>query len=238
MTVARAAVGYRLQIRETVGTPASGEDIQNINTLPLPDGAQCFVNLNRGLYQLDKGSTLAASGWEVVVPIAGPGRWILQSGPGLQLFAALNSSQGLNNSFTVDGDWSALSTSNFVVSQFGSYWALTAAGGILTYSGPPAPAKLQLMASVAVNGGTPPYSNYAGIRVNGQLTGSLAGAQGGVLGANFVQADTDDIAQAIMSQRFLSELLPGDTVQPVFGSTATGEPTGVLYSMQLLITAP
>ena len=59
------------------GSPA-GNSLENINTNVLGDGALCYVETGagQGEWQLQKTSTLPA-GLNVVVPTAGPGRWLL-----------------------------------------------------------------------------------------------------------------------------------------------------------------
>lgn len=61
------------------GDPA-GNALENINTNVLGDGALCYVEtgVGQGEWQLQKTSTLPA-GLNVVVPTAGPGRWLLMS---------------------------------------------------------------------------------------------------------------------------------------------------------------
>lgn len=239
---AQAAVGYRVQIRATVGTPSSGGDIANVNTAVLPNGALCFVLSNRGLYEFDRFSSAAASGFEIVVPTAGGGRWLLRgAGASSVIQAALYSTQALNNAFVVDGNWQPSTGANFFAPNIGSYWTLTAAGGILTYSGPRSPVRLQLMASIGVDGGTPPYTVYAGISVkapaapNPNLNGALAGTNGGIRGVNIYTPSADGLIVNVSSQRVLGEIFPGDVIQPRFGSTAVGEVAGTIYSLQLVV---
>lgn len=59
------------------GDPA-GNALENVNTNVLGDGALCYVEtgVGQGEWQLQKASTLPA-GLNVVVPTAGPGRWLL-----------------------------------------------------------------------------------------------------------------------------------------------------------------
>ncbi len=77
----KASVALRLIIREVIGaTPGDGTSLRNVITNIFPDGAQCFVLANRGLYYLDKASTATPDNLTIVEPVAGPGRWILFDG--------------------------------------------------------------------------------------------------------------------------------------------------------------
>jgi hypothetical protein len=54
------------------------DSLQNVITDELPNGALCWVNSTEGLYRLDKldNSSAAVLG-VVIIPLGGPGRWIL-----------------------------------------------------------------------------------------------------------------------------------------------------------------
>ena len=54
-----------------------GNALENIITNELGDGARCYVQEVKSDYVLDKTSTAVADGFNIVAPIAGPGRWVL-----------------------------------------------------------------------------------------------------------------------------------------------------------------
>ena len=87
----KAAVALRLSIRSAIGaTPGEDDSLRNIITDIFPDGALCFVNENRALYELQKSSVATPDNLTIVAPIAGPGRWvILGQGPGVESLVEL-----------------------------------------------------------------------------------------------------------------------------------------------------
>jgi hypothetical protein len=75
--------------RATAEGFGDGDSLQNVITDELPNGALCWVNSTEGLYRLDKLSIDAAVVGVVIIPLSGPGRWILlASGSSLAQFSA------------------------------------------------------------------------------------------------------------------------------------------------------
>jgi len=80
MTIAQngpqSAVAYRV-----LGPRRTVQELAQVNTAPLPDGAQCWVTQSNCIYTLDRRSTLPADNDLVVAPGSGPGRWIRSAAP-------------------------------------------------------------------------------------------------------------------------------------------------------------
>lgn len=135
----KAAVALRLSIRATIGaTPGEDDSLRNIITDIFPDGALCFVNENRALYELQKASVATPDNLTIVAPIAGPGRWVIfEQGPGVGSLVEIVG--------TVDNHVPTALTANFAAidSAFFAFqppatpagYSLTALGGVLTYNG-------------------------------------------------------------------------------------------------------
>lgn len=62
-----------------------GDSLENLNTTTLDDGALCYVTSLHGHFELHRDSTATPNGTTVVMPIAGPGRWIILGSGGAQL---------------------------------------------------------------------------------------------------------------------------------------------------------
>jgi len=93
MTDRLAATALRLLApRANAEGPGDHDSLENIITDELPNGALCWVVATEGLYRLDKlDNTTAAVLGVVIIPLAGPGRWILlaSGSPLAQLSAEL-----------------------------------------------------------------------------------------------------------------------------------------------------
>lgn len=72
--MSQAAVAYR-QVGARSTVLGAVDSLENIVSSPLPDGAECWVIENASVYRLDKASTVAPAGAQIVAPIAGGGRW-------------------------------------------------------------------------------------------------------------------------------------------------------------------
>jgi hypothetical protein len=156
----KASPALRILIRSTIGTstPGDGQSLRNIITNIYPDGACCFVNENRALYELDKESVAPADNISIVAPIAGPGRWILLAqGPGTApLMEIVGTAENtVPSAGTVD--FAAVNTANFDFEPTGTPagYSLTALGGVITYNGSvPVRALARLDSSVYFPGGS------------------------------------------------------------------------------------
>lgn len=153
----KAAVALRLSIRAVIGaTPGDGQSLRNIITDKFPDGALCFVLENRSLYELDKESTATPDNLNVVLPLGGPGRWLLfETGAGaVSLMEIVGTGENtVPTSATLN--FAAVDTALFDFEPTGATagFALTALGGVLTYSGGATRAIVRLDSSVYFPGG-------------------------------------------------------------------------------------
>lgn len=209
---AQSAVALRCLIRETASSsPGTGEDMQNINTRNLPDGAQCFVTSTRRLYRFRKFATIAAVENVVIVPSSGGGRWVLE-GPtagAAPLFIAATDENGTDAS--ASANWLAPNTSAFAQQAGAGLWTLTPLGCLLTYHGPEASYFVRLFATV-----TFPSPNTVNCVVdhNGDITGADAGF---AEGEEFLESELADSTQSyIVSSERLVTIAPGETMQPKF----------------------
>ena len=236
MMGAQSASDYRFMIRESVGSPGQGDDLANIVTDPIPNGAYCSITENRSLYLFAKFSTIAPFANVVIAPNAGGGRWFLVTTIAAGVAAYAFSTQGMANTFPASGLMAESTTAEFAASVTG-LWTFAASGCVLTYQGPTVRAIARLVAGFTPN--ADPVSAYLGIAHNNDLTGdAVAGVQGGSQGANFFTQSTGEAGdfQIGTSQRLIDTLAAGDTVRPVFGQ-ASGEATGSIASLGLIIEA-
>lgn len=60
------------------GEPSSS--LSAVNTTILSDGAICYVIEDKGIWFLDKLSTLTPNGYNVLMSSVGPGRWVRVGG--------------------------------------------------------------------------------------------------------------------------------------------------------------
>lgn len=88
----RSSVALRtIGSRQTL--TGSGDALQNVNTETLDDGCRCYVTADHSEWQLRKDSVASPSG-TVLVPSAGPGRWLKNAGSGAQGAQGAQGSQG------------------------------------------------------------------------------------------------------------------------------------------------
>lgn len=73
---------FALAPRRSLSPAGDGDALANINTQPLADGASCYVIASRALFRLNKSSVTPPDGINVIQPIAGPGRWLIEVNPG------------------------------------------------------------------------------------------------------------------------------------------------------------
>lgn len=199
-------------IRRTTGSPGSGFDLANIDTAPLPNGAQCFVTSTRKLYRFMKRSTAAAVAGVVIVPIAGGGRWLLESGAAsgaFPLFAAATSSNTTNSS--EDSEWLAPNTNEFAMQLGSGAWTFTALACVATYSGPPATYLARAVATVTFPS---PDTVYLGVDHDVDLAGT---APGFAEGAEFIDSviSEGNVTVNISSERIVT-VVSGDQIGPRF----------------------
>jgi len=231
---AQSPPDYRYMIRAfaDVLDPGNAEDIQNINTAPLPNGAHCYVISRRAVFVLNKFATTSPNGTEVLQPNAGGGRWFLEGvALGLAPIAEMYATNA--NTFTADAAL-AVVTTNFFTLQEGqnlNLWALTAAGGILTYQGPAAPAVVTLTAAVQV-ANTDAARMIRGVISHNNDTPAFAFGTG----IEGVQSVTQSVANAVLpmiTERYIPTLGTGDTIRPKFGTDAAAV-SGTVLSLALI----
>lgn len=206
----------RILIRaDILGT---GFSLENINTTFLPDGAMCFVRVNKAVYALDKSSTLTPETNVIITPGSGPGRWIkLTESLGAAGATFIRSNGQLT--YAADGNFNASSSSAF--QQDGGVsgnpnWTLTALGGILTYSGPVRQFMILLNASVRVGDVSSPRSVFGAISFNDNFSGAVA-TGGGALDTLCAVA-ASDYALGVTAR--FQNLINGSTLRPKFGVAA------------------
>lgn len=215
-----SSADLRTLIRGTAGTPGSGDDIANIVSSELPDGAQCFVISNRTNYRFRKHSTLAASGTAVIAPIAGGGRWVQEGAPAgaIGLFVAATGENNIDSS--ASSDWLPAITAEFALQAGTGLWAFNPASCIATYNGPAARYLCEVIATLALGAGE---SANIVIALNDDITGTEAAF---AEGEQFLDFATDAEKTVVMqAQRFVT-LAPGDNIRPKFrvGNAETDTP--------------
>lgn len=233
---AQAPPDYRYMIRAfaDVLDPGNADDLQNINTSPLPNGALCYVISKRAAYVLDKFSDASADGAMVYAPSAGPGRWTLFSAAaGAAPPAMAYSTAGQNNTFVLDDAYNQPNTANFLLNEGNELarWDFTASGCILTWQGPTLPMLITLTAAVSVADGTPAQTVRGFVSLNNESPGA---GQGGPEGIQLVVIQGDGTNWSILaSQRFITAVSNGSTLRPKFSGSAGGT-TGNIASLQLI----
>jgi len=237
MSTAQAAVEYRFLIRDfaDVLDPGNPNDLQNIITDPLPNGAICYVNAKRACYVLNKHSTASANGADVYAPIAGPGRWYLLTASAGELPPVMAYNTDSNTpAFTCDGAFNQSSSNSFAATELQqqSRWTFTALGCVLTYNGPTIPMMATLTCSVSVTDGTPAQPILGFVSYNDDSGGTTAGGPEGkaiaVCGADGTNWVT------LCSQRLVPAVAEGNTFRPKF-LCAAGGGAGAIGSLQLVI---
>jgi len=209
----------RILIRATVTVPSSGDDIANIVTDPIPDGAQCFVIENRTLYRFRKFSTQAAASTSVIAPNAGGGRWVregMTAGLEPAMAVALDATNTVDSTSTTN--WLEPATAQFV-KVFGSagIWTFTAAGAIFTYNGPPGFYLARLTASVS-------FGVSAFIRGVVSFNNDLVAAETGIPeGAQVTELNDGGTETAVITAERVVSLDPTDTLRPKFRASVTDD---------------
>ena len=220
----KASTSLRLSIRATIGGPGDGGSLRNIITDKFPDGALCFVNENRALYQLDKGSTAVADNLTIVQPIGGPGRWnILGQSSGAAPLVAIVGTTENNAPTSGTADFVALDSSSFAFQPAGTPagFALTALGGVLTYSGAIAVLALVTFTGSVYVAGESGGTVWGVVDQNGDALGTDPTTSFD-LGTQTTEVGADSLPQVIVAQRTLL-LTPGDTLQIAL-ATDVGDP--------------
>jgi hypothetical protein len=215
----------RLILRTLLNGTGDGDSLQNVNTTPLPQGCLAWADDVKAL----KTSSASAQPEQIVVPGSGPGRWFrlvssdtLASGVLLESFA--------NNAYATDGNFHASTDNSFATAgPAAPSWALTAMGGILTYSGPERTFSVTLLGQVQVGDVTAPRQVFAAVSQNDDTAGT-AQAGNGTLGTTCAIVN---VPYAIgVSRRVI--LATGDTLRPKFG-VASGA-TSLAAELTMIVT--
>ena len=211
-----APADLRFLIRATVQDAGTPYSLQNLNTIPLPDGACCYVLDDKSIWSLDKTSTLPSSVGLVVIPGSGPGRWILLAASSGAGGAVLLRSSDVC-AFAADGNFNQSSASNFELTEGADAhpgWALTASGGILTYSGPTRSFMVVLAATVSVADAGTPRGVYGEVSYNNDGSGAIGLGDGALLTTCAVVSQ----AYSLSVVRHIVTMASGDTLRPKLGT--------------------
>lgn len=208
---AQSAVALRTLIRTfPSSSPGSGEDMQNMNTSELPDGATCFCTATRQLFRFRKKSTAAAVANIVIVPSAGGGRWILESlAPtgALPVFLAATDLNTADTSGTTN--WTASQTSLYALQGGSAAWTLTA-GCVLHYIGPATPMLVTLTVTLSFDATA---RVDIGISHNDDL---VAAADGFAEGIQFYGVGVETTGVVVLSTQRRVDISPLETIRPKF----------------------
>lgn len=232
---AQSPADFRNLIRQKADflAPGDPDDLQNIITSQLPNGAKCYVVERRSTFVYNRYSSLSPNGIEVFAPIAGGGRWLLSSVDiaGSPIIEAYSTNP---NTFVVDGNLNAPNTAQFTT-EAGPHltmWTLTALGCVLQYNGPDTPAWAILTASVSVANADALRSITGFISHNDDDPGAVVGTTiGGPV--QVVQTVANQVLM-LVAQRRIPSLQSLNTIRPKFSGIAGGV-TGVLASLQLTV---
>jgi hypothetical protein len=228
-----SSTALRILIRGTAGTPGSGDDIANIVTNELPDGAQCFVTGNRTLYRFRKFSSVAVSGEVIIAPIAGGGRWVQEGLPSGAVAAFVTATTTLNTTdASASSDWLPIATLDFALqSGAAPSWDLNSVGAILTLRRPAGRYLCDLRATVEPAEGS---RVDAVVSLNNDVVGTATALTEGQefvgLGANF---DAGQQAVILSAQRLVT-LVTGDTLQPKFRYSAGADLAILLLTLSVI----
>jgi len=184
----------------------------NIDTSPLPDGAQCYVTSLRRLFRFRKHSTATAVADLVIVPIAGGGRWIAETGVpsgALPFFAAATNTNTSPTQSTTD--WVGTISSNYAMQLGTGAWTFSAGSCSGVYHGPPATYLCRLVTTLTFS--TPDTAQIV-VDHNSDMTGTAAGF---AEGAQFVDAALADSTESyvLVAERIVT-LATGDSIDPRF----------------------
>lgn len=216
-----AATALRLLAPRSTGgvNTASGDDIANLVTTPLPN--HTLVWAAGTLLELDRDDStssalIADSQPIVVVPNIGPGRWKAIAGAGMLGASNFTRATQLAQALPVSGagEWSIMPAASVFQSLQNSWWNSGGQGsvsGVMTWNGPPARFLVNVSLSV-INS----QSNLTQTRAAYSLNGAFIGL---TTALNFagIQGISDSTTQQVFGMG-TAELDTGDTIQPIFTS--------------------
>jgi hypothetical protein len=226
MTTQQSSVDLRILIVAAIGFPIDmvtdpSDTLVGVNTTILPDGAVCYVISAKAVYRLQKESTATQLvGGQVVAPIAGPGRWVLESGAAgsrtLNVFGTAALAAGSGSAVT-QNTWAALPSGagfySFGVTN-NSPFSLDTTTGILTYNG--ADETVLVSASATVADATAAQAVELAIDHNAALITTTT--FDGTAGAANVEVTTAGLGTQISTRKIFAVTV-GDTFRVVFRDT-------------------
>lgn len=81
----RSSVALRILGPRATLQGAIENSLEGVNTETLPDGALCYVSAEAKRYGLHRSSVVSPNPPDVIAPIAGPGRWIVEAGGSISI---------------------------------------------------------------------------------------------------------------------------------------------------------
>jgi len=206
-----SSVALRILIRATADDPGSGDDLANLVTNELPDGAECFVIAERSVFRYRRYSSIAAVAGAVIAPNGGGGRWV-REGTAAGALGAFAASTNLNTApGNLSSDWQPSLTDSYALQAGLGAFTFTAAGCVLQHTSPGGRYLCTVIATVTLAVGE---TAQIGISHNNDLVGTAAGFAEGI---NFTETVEGTGSQTlIMSSQRLITLSPSDTIRPKY----------------------
>lgn len=213
-----AATALRLLAPRATGgvNTASGDDIANLVTTPLPPHTMVWAGDT--LLQLDKSDATTPAlqaGTEpvIVVPNIGGGRWKAVGGAAIAAASQMTTMTAVAQTIVTTGaaEWSVLPVAA-AFAGFANRWFNVGTGdGVLTYSGPAARFLVAVNLSVINTA-----ANLTQTRTVWSINGGFIGATTDVSFSGIQGIDNTTVQQVTTTG--IADLNPGDTIQPLFRS--------------------
>jgi len=207
-------------------TTGADDSLQAQNTFEVPDGAIAYVVSSGAVFQFQRASTATAVTNAILVPAAGPGRWVLLS----STFSSANPAWSAAIQLTPPGvadlavttnTWSAITGGTFAAgSVIANMFTLTAAAGILTYNGPGL-RTFEIAVDASIGNGQSGTASQIAVApaVNGDLIGATTNAP---YQQECMTNATQDAPCMIRSVRH-AVLANGVTIQPAVKNITAGD---------------
>lgn len=235
MNTQRSAVALRLIIVAAV-TGVEGDSLDQLNTNELPDGMLVSVLSNEGLYRFVRTSTDIAAGAGVVVPAAGPGRFLLlELGIGASPFTVQVSGTTNLTGTTAETDdtWigTPVGTNFYTAAPLGDAWSVGLSSGIATYEGP-AGKTFRVSVDATLASAVAAQSVELAIDRNTQLTGTTSFVK--YAGVANVSPTTVNLGSHLHSEAIFT-LNPGDVIAAIMRDTTASNNITVSH-LNMVIT--
>lgn len=232
MTTQQSAVALRLIIVADV-TGVDGDSLDQLSSYELPDGMLVSVIATASIYRLDKLSAQAATAG-IVVPGAGPGRFVFVNGLGASPFATQVTGTVSLSGATAETDdtWIALPSGSGFYSATGGGWSVNTTTGVATYHGPPG---LQFRVSVGATIASAVAAQSVEIASdrNGIFVGTTTFL--GYAGVANVSPTTVGLGSYVHSELLITPAV-GDTVNPIMRDTSASN--NITVSHVNMVIAP